>query len=56
MLSFVYRLFIWDKLRKLTEQPSDPETVLRLNQHLNTGVTGVCDNAIGMCVQVLSIN
>lgn len=47
-----FRLFIWDRLRKLTEQPYEPETKLRLNQHLNTGVTGLCDSAVGMCVEV----
>ena len=41
-----------DRLRKMTEQPSDPQTTLRLDQHLNTGSTGSCFNKVGMCVEV----
>ncbi|XP_063404101.1 xaa-Pro aminopeptidase 1-like isoform X1 [Mytilus trossulus] len=46
------RLFLWDKLRKLTEQPSDPESMSKLNVFLNTGVSGSCTDRIGMCVEV----
>ncbi|CAG2248577.1 pepP [Mytilus edulis] len=36
------RLFLWDKLRKLTEQPSDPESTSKLNvEDYNTFINAV---------------
>lgn len=47
------RLFLNEKDRKLTEDPSDPDTNQKLYQHLNTGQSGSCAGRSGLCVEVV---
>ncbi|KAK7483321.1 hypothetical protein BaRGS_00025488, partial [Batillaria attramentaria] len=50
------RLYILDKDRRLTMNPSDNETRTKLHEHLNTRTTGDCTETEGMCVEVLDYN
>ncbi|KAJ8315800.1 hypothetical protein KUTeg_007950 [Tegillarca granosa] len=48
------RLYLIDHTRKLTENPSDNMTMIKVADHLNTGNTGSCSGKTGLCVEVKS--
>ncbi|CAG5121574.1 unnamed protein product, partial [Candidula unifasciata] len=47
------RLYIIDKDKRLTAEPSDPETNITVAQHLETSLTGSCAGQGSSCVEVL---
>lgn len=47
------RLYIIDKVMKLTATPSDNMTDVTMATHLNTGSTGNCSSISGECVEVI---
>ncbi|XP_078337368.1 xaa-Pro aminopeptidase 1-like [Crassostrea virginica] len=46
-------LYIKDHVTKLTSEPTDKATTLKLFEHLNTGRSGSCVGKTGYCVEVL---
>ncbi|XP_076445429.1 xaa-Pro aminopeptidase 1-like isoform X2 [Babylonia areolata] len=49
-------LYIYDRINRLTAEPTDPETRDKLHVHLNTNENGSCTNSTGMCVEVRDYN
>ncbi|XP_070188539.1 xaa-Pro aminopeptidase 1-like isoform X2 [Littorina saxatilis] len=47
------RLYIYDKARRLTMDPSDSETRHKLHEHLNTSADGQCQAKETFCVEVV---
>ena len=45
-------MYIKDHVTKLTSEPTDKATTLKLFEHLNTGRSGSCVGKIGYCVEV----
>ncbi|XP_076445432.1 xaa-Pro aminopeptidase 1-like isoform X2 [Babylonia areolata] len=50
------RLYLYDKERRLTADPTDDETSANLHTHLNTNPNGTCTGLAGLCVQVQDYN
>ncbi|KAK3597295.1 hypothetical protein CHS0354_010927 [Potamilus streckersoni] len=49
-------LYIIDKDRKLTQNPNDNETSVKVHTHLETGPNGICSGSGGGCTEVKEYN
>ena len=49
---FLFRLYLLNHAAKLIQEPTDRMTTVKLYQHLNTNMNGLCTGKVGQCVEV----